>query len=192
MSEKTILALLGSPRKNGMTAAMLHHAVHRAEAKGYTVKTVDLYEKNIGFCQGCRTCIAARSCVQQDDLQQIARLMQECEIVFLAAPVYWANVPAVVKNLFDRLLGTAIGEASPLPEARLKGKKYILFTACNTPAPFSWLCGQSRMIRRNVREFFRLAGMKELAVFVCAGAAGREELPPALAGKIDRVLERKL
>ncbi len=25
----------------------------------------------------------------------------------LAAPVYWANVPASVKNLFDRLLGMA-------------------------------------------------------------------------------------
>ena len=33
----------------------------------------------------------------KDDIQEIVRLINECEIVFLAAPVYWANVPAPVK-----------------------------------------------------------------------------------------------
>ena len=105
MNKKIILAILGSPHKNGITATMLNHAVHQAEEKGYIVETINLYEKNIAFCIGCRTCIHTKNCIQKDDIQEIVRLINECEIVFLAAPVYWANVPAPVKNLFDRLLG---------------------------------------------------------------------------------------
>ena len=38
MNKKIILAILGSPHKNGITATMLNHAVHQAEEKGYIVK----------------------------------------------------------------------------------------------------------------------------------------------------------
>ena len=192
MNKKIILAILGSPHKNGITATMLNHAVHQAEGKGYIVETINLYEKNIAFCIGCRTCIHTKNCIQKDDIQEIVRLINECEIVFLAAPVYWANVPAPVKNLFDRLLGTAIGEANPLPEARLNGKKYMLFTSCNTPAPFSWIFGQSRGISRNVDEFFRLAGMKRIGKFVCSNSANRKELPHSLIRNIEKTLKAKI
>ena len=47
-------------------------------------------------------------CIQKDDMQEIVLLLHESQIVLLAAPTYWANVPAPVKNLFDRLLGTAM------------------------------------------------------------------------------------
>ena len=39
MNKKIILAILGSPHKNGITATMLNHAVHQAEEKGYIVET---------------------------------------------------------------------------------------------------------------------------------------------------------
>lgn len=192
MNKKTILAILGSPHKNGITATMLSQAIRLAEEKGYIVEVINLYEKNIAFCRGCRACIHTQCCVQKDDIQEIVRLIHECEIVFLAAPVYWANVPATVKNLFDRLLGTAIGEATPLPKARLKNKKYILFTSCNTPAPFSWLCGQSRGISRNVNEFFRLAGIKRIGKFVCTNSDNRKEVPHSLLKSIEKTLKTKI
>lgn len=64
-------------------------------------------------------------------------MLRECDTVILAAPVYWANVPAPVKNMFDRLLGVAMEETATFPKPRLSGKKYMLLTACNTPSPFS-------------------------------------------------------
>ena len=106
--------------------------------------------------------------------------------MILAAPVFWANVPAAVKNLFDRLWGTAMGETGAFPEPRLAGKRYLLLTACNTPAPFSWLFNQSRGAVSRMEEFFRTAGMKPMGKFVCAGAAGRKELPERLARRIER------
>ena len=99
---KKLLALLGSPHKDGATGTMLKYVLQEAEQQGWQITSINLYEQNIGYCNGCRTCIKTGSCVHKDDVQEISRLIRECDVVVLAAPVYWANVPAVVKNLFDR------------------------------------------------------------------------------------------
>lgn len=185
MTSKHVLAILGSPHSDGFTAAMLNHAVSCAKQAGYTVTVIRLYEKNLAFCSGCRACLDTGSCVKKDDIQEIAARMKECQVVILAAPVYWANVPAAVKNLFDRLLGTAMKETATFPKPCLTGKKYMLLTACKTPFPFSWICGQSRGAIRSMDEFFKTAGMKPLGKFVCPNTAKKDSLPKSLLQKIE-------
>lgn len=184
MKEKQALAILGSPRKDGIIASMLNRAVEAAEMAGYTVKKVDLYEKKLLYCTGCRACLQTKACVQRDDIQEIAALLEDCQTVILAAPVYWANVPAPVKNLFDRLLGTAMEETGTFPRPRLAGRNYMLLTACNTPSPFAWLCGQSRGAFRNMDEFFKTAGMKCIGRFACTNTAKRRHLPKRFEKKL--------
>lgn len=189
MNEKQALAILGSPHKNGLTAAMLDCAIEQVERKGYTVTRINLYEKNLSFCKGCRACIRIKACCQQDDIQEITALLRESQIVLLAAPVYWANVPAVVKNLFDRLLGVAMAETKTFPRPLLKGKKYMLLTSCKTPFPFSWICGQSRGAIRCMDEFFKTAGMKPIGKIVCSGTENKNKLPRQILRKIKRCLK---
>ena len=186
---KNALAILGSPHANGTTAAMLDLAIHKAEQVGYAVTKIKLYEKKISFCTGCRACMDTHICIQKDDMQEIAALLQECQLVILAAPVYWANVPAPVKNMFDRLLGTAMEETDTFPKPRLQGKKYLILTSCNTPAPFSWIFGQSRGAIRNMDEFFKTAGMKPIGKVVRANAKNKKELPKRTMKKIERCLK---
>lgn len=186
MNEKNVLAILGSPHTKGTTAAMLNHAVQEAEKAGYTVTKINLYQQKIAFCTGCRACMDTRSCIQKDDIQNITALLHKSRIVILAAPVYWANVPAPVKNLFDRLLGTAMEETSTFPKPRLQGRSYMILTSCNTPAPFSWIFRQSRGAIRSMDEFFKTAGMKPMGKIVCTNAANKKDLPKSLIRKIER------
>lgn len=186
MSAKRVLAILGSPHSDGITAAMLNHTICQAEKAGYSVSKIHLYSKNLAFCTGCRMCFVSGTCVQKDDIQEIVSAIRECEIIILAAPTYWANVPAVVKNLFDRLLGTVMEETSTFPKPRLSGKKYMLLTACNTPAPFSWIFGQSKGAIRSMDEFFKTAGMKSMGKAVCANAGKRTAIPAHVLRKITR------
>lgn len=184
---KRLLAILGSPHPDGSTAAMLACAVAAAERAGWAVDRVELYREEIGLCRGCRACIETGVCAVPDGVQRIARLLQGCDAVVLAAPTYWANLPAAVKNLFDRLLGTAMEETKTFPKPRLSPRQqYLLLTACNTPAPFDYLCGQSRGAIRAMEEFFYTAGMRRMGRVVFAGAQGRGELPPSLERKICR------
>ena len=127
--------------------------------------------------------------MQEDDVQKMSRLIRECDMVVLAAPVYWANVPAVVKNLFDRLLGVAMEETKTFPKARLsKKQKYFLLTSCNTPAPFSFLCGQSTGAIRSMKEIFKASGMKYAGKCVWAGQ-DKKALPIHIKKKIENILK---
>lgn len=74
------------------------------------------------------------------------------------------------------------------PKPRLKGKKYMILTSCNTPSPFSWIFGQSRGAIRNIDQFFKTAGMKSMGKIVCTNAVNRKELPKPLIQKIERLL----
>lgn len=187
---KKLLALLGSPHKDGATGTMLKYVVEEAERKGWQVSFVNLYEQSIGYCNGCRTCIKTGNCVQKGDVQEISRLIRACDMVVLAAPVYWANVPAVVKNLFDRLLGVAMEETKTFPKARLsKNQKYFILTSCNTPAPFSFLCGQSTGTIRGIKEFFQSSGMKYVGNCVWSGK-DKQVMPNYIKKKITRILQR--
>lgn len=186
MSQKKILAILGSPHSNGTTATMLKHSISEAEKADYNVTKINLYKMNIAYCTGCNACDNTGVCVQNDDIQEITALLKESQIVILAAPVYWANVPAPVKNLFDRLVGAAMKHTKTFPKPRLKGKKYIILTSCHTPAPFSWIFGQSRGAIRNIDEFFKTAGMKPLGKIVYANPSDKTDLPRSVIRKINR------
>ena len=187
---KKLLALLGSPHKDGATGTMLKYVLQEAEQQGWQITSINLYEQNIGYCNGCRTCIKTGNCVHKDDVQEISRLIRECDVVVLAAPVYWANVPAVVKNLFDRLLGVVMEETKTFPKARLsKNQKYFLITACNTPAPFSFLYGQSAGAIRSMKEFFKTSGMKYVGKCVWTGQ-DKQVMPIRFEKKITKILNR--
>lgn len=190
MAERRLLAILGGPRRHGITGQMFDWAVEAALIQGWHVDSVVLYEKQIGFCRGCRACVHTEICVHKDDVQEIAELMKRCDMVVLAAPVYWANVPAAVKNLFDRLMGTAMGEKGAIPVPRLSGKRYVLLTACNTPFPFAWLCGQSRGITHVVHEFFKTAGVRCAGRFVCTGALKKKAPSPKLKQKLEYIFSK--
>lgn len=186
---KKVIAIQGSPRSSGVTAKMLDCAVKSAEAVGCKVTRINLNEANLAYCMGCRACLDSHKCVQKDDIHKIAELIKESDLVVLAAPVYWANVPAVVKNLFDRMLVYSMQETKTFPKPLLSGRKYMLLTACSTPAPFSWIFGQSRGALRCMDEYFKTAGMKPIGRFVCSNTAKSSELPDRMKRKIEKRLE---
>lgn len=185
---KKILAILGSPHTEGTTAAMLECAVCRAEKSGYSVTKINLFEKNIAFCKGCEACYKTENCIINDDMKEITEQLRQCGTVILAAPVYWANVPAPVKNMLDRLLGAAMEKTKTFPKPRLKGRNYIILTSCHTPSPFSWIFGQSRGLIRNIDEVFKTAGMKPAGKIVFSGAKNNKELPKRTVRKIERCI----
>ncbi|WP_310602274.1 flavodoxin family protein [Anaerosporobacter sp.] len=193
MSSKRILAILGSPHLTGATATMLDYTLKDAVKNGWKVDRINLYERQIALCNGCRTCIRTGRCVQNDDISEIAMLLKHCDVVILAAPTYWANVPAAVKNMFDRLLGVALKETDTFPKARLSKKQtYILLTACNTPFPFSTLFRQSSGAIHSMNEFFKTAGMKSSGKFTWTNTKKRTELPEHLKRKLKKCLIRTL
>lgn len=186
---KRLLAILGSPYSGGRCAAMLDCAVQAAKDKGWKVDVLWLYQMKLDYCTGCRACMRAGHCIKNDGIREIEELIKDCDVVALAAPTYWANVPAAVKNLFDRLYGTAMEETGRFPKPRLRrGQRYLLLTACSTPAPFASLFGQSRGAFRSMNEFFRTSGMQCLGRIAWTGVPGGM-IPGRITRKIDQFIQ---
>lgn len=105
---KTI-SFLGSPRRNGNTAALLNRVLDgiyhddKTTREGY----IFLHEKNIKPCNGCNACKTEKNgmCIVKDDMQEIYKRIGKAELIILASPIYWWSVTAQMKLMIDRLYG---------------------------------------------------------------------------------------
>lgn len=187
--EKKVIGILGSPRKEGNVANALNTILESCKSKGYSTSLINLYDYNIQYCRGCMVCRSEGYCVIKDDLNDLAKQIVSSDVIILGAPTYWANVPAIVKNLFDRMtcyvMEDVIG-GFPKP-LHSKSKGYVLITACNTPFPFSYLCKQSEGAIRAMDEFFRTSGMKKKGVITISNTRVKECTPKAVLEKAKKI-----
>lgn len=143
--KKKVLGILGSPESKGNVAILLERVLKESKENGNEVKQINLYDMKMEFCRGCMVCRSKGSCVIKDDLDNLAKEILTSDVVVLAAPTYGANVPAIVKNMFDRMTGKVIKtEKGKAPKPLLtKDKKYVLITACTAPFPINIIGGIS-------------------------------------------------
>ena len=102
-----VLILMGSPRKEGNTAALLQPFCEELELRTAEVNTVWVYDREIRPCLACRGCQkdwTQFSCVQQDDMAEIADRILACDLLVLATPIYSWYCTAPLKALLDRLV----------------------------------------------------------------------------------------
>lgn len=185
-AKKKMLVILASPRRHGNIANMLEFAIEQGELNGYDLEYVNLYEKNIAFCNGCMACRKTGACIVNDDICEIRESLKSCELLIVGCPTYFANVTAPLKNMFDRLVATLMddnGGKFPKPKL-LKSQKYILFTTCNTPFPFDRLSRQSTGCLRAMKEALHISGMTCAGKVIFAGTKGKSELPQSVQIKI--------
>jgi len=99
-----ILGFQGSPRKKGNTNYLLSVFMNEAENLGAQTHIIEVAEKNIVPCIGCGYCEKKGFCITKDDdmTNEIYPLLREADVVVLAAPIYFYNVPSQLKAPIDR------------------------------------------------------------------------------------------
>lgn len=100
-----ILAICGSPRKNGTTNSVLK-AVLEGTGRHYEVLWPAFMK--IGHCVGCLKCkkVTPGKCWQDDDMSMAIEKMFEAKSLIIASPTYFGNVPGPLKNFIDRSIPT--------------------------------------------------------------------------------------
>lgn len=167
---KKLLILQASPRKDGNLYQMAEELSEKYKSEGFDVETIDVCSLQFHDCTGCMKCRSTHECVFKDDATEVGKKIQNADIIAVAAPVWWANLPGHLKSLFDRNVYIFMGESKKgLPLPLLKGKKGILLTACTTPFPFSLLCGQTQGLKRALNEIFKTGGIKLTKVIARTG-----------------------
>jgi len=102
LSKIALLALLGSPRRNGNTETLLDAAIYGAREAGANIEKINLDELNIQPCRECYTCSKNGHCVIEDDLQPIYEKIIGSNRIIMATPIFFMGFSAQLKLVIDR------------------------------------------------------------------------------------------
>jgi len=102
MSDVNIVALYGSPRKDGNTEILLDAFLKGAEKEGATADRIYIKNFSISPCRECLACFNDGRCVIPDDMQKIYPRLLAANIVVLSSPIFFYGVTGWSKSLIDR------------------------------------------------------------------------------------------
>jgi multimeric flavodoxin WrbA len=100
-----VVAFNGSPRKEGNTAILLHHALKALEAHGLETELVNITGKPLRGCTACLKCAERqdkRCSVKNDIINECIEKMLAADGIILGSPTYFSDVTAELKALIDR------------------------------------------------------------------------------------------
>jgi multimeric flavodoxin WrbA len=99
-----VLAISGSARKDGNTAAAVRQVFEVLEAEGIETEMIQLSGKKIHGCIACYKCFENKDkrCAVKDDVNDCIQKMIEADGIILASPTYFADVTSEIKALMDR------------------------------------------------------------------------------------------
>lgn len=105
-----VIAINGSPRKNGNTSQALKVMADELEQQGIEVETIQIGQLNIHGCIGCGYCWTSEEnhCVFKDDIvNETAKKMRKADGFILASPTYYAGIAGTMKSFLDRVFYTS-------------------------------------------------------------------------------------
>lgn len=99
-----ILGIQGSPRAKGNTEWMLESFMEEAFHFGKSHEVLIPSKMDIKPCRGCRLCEEKGYCaIDNDDMTRVVYpLLRKADLVVMASPVFFYNVPSQLKALIDR------------------------------------------------------------------------------------------
>lgn len=164
---KKIIALNGSPRANGVTAALVDEVLKAAGEQGAEVKSFHLNDMNIKGCQSCYACKAEGRCILPDDMQQLYSEIAGADGIVFATPVYMWQITAQLKLAVDRLYPfLKLDHSSYLTP----GKKVLLAFTQGRPDPATF---QSYF--EHFGEMLSFLGFGEYKILVAGGTRKPED-----------------
>jgi len=97
-----IIAIYGSPRRDGNSAELLKQAVAGARQEGAHVEEVFLRDFKISPCLEIYNCIKTGECAIRDDFPEILAKLEASKGIMLASPIFFYTVSAHTKIFMDR------------------------------------------------------------------------------------------
>ena len=144
-----ILLINGSPKAKRSNSLKLAHSFvegykSQQESQGTTVEIEELEVASLklGPCKGCFACWNATpgECVIKDDMAAVIQKEVAADLIVWSFPLYYFNVPGLLKNLIDRQLPMSqpfmaertdgYGNGTHTARYDMSGKKHVLISTC--------------------------------------------------------------
>jgi multimeric flavodoxin WrbA len=100
-----VVAINGSPRKDGNTGILLQKALAPLAASGWETEFIQLGAKKIKGCIACYKCFEKKdhTCAMKNDIfNDVFEKILRADAIILGTPTYFTDVSAELKALIDR------------------------------------------------------------------------------------------
>ncbi len=100
-----ILAINGSPRKDGNTFHLINMVFEELQNEGIETEFYQLGGKKLHGCTACMKCAVAknkRCSIEDDEINEVIEKMIAADGIILGSPTYFSNVSTEIKALIDR------------------------------------------------------------------------------------------
>ncbi len=120
---KTILGIIGSPRRKGNTEVLVSRILDGAYSVGAKTEIISLGELRISECNGCHVCWKGKhTCSKNDDMKDLYPRIIESDIIIFGTPVYWYGPTAIMKCFMDRF----VYFNCPINRDKIRGKTGVI------------------------------------------------------------------
>ena len=100
-----VIAINGSPRKNGNTSILIQTVFEELKTQGIDTEEINVGTKTFRGCMACMKCaenLDGHCVIKTDNLNDIIDKMREADGIILGSPVYCANLSGQMKVFMDR------------------------------------------------------------------------------------------
>ena len=144
-----ILLINGSPKGKRSNSLKLAYSFIEGFKNGCTddeesisIDELHVASMEIAACKGCFACWQKTPgvCCIKDDMQTVIGKLIEADLILWSFPLYYFNVPGILKNLIDRQLPMSLpfmsskqdGYGSGSHDSRydMEGKRHVLISTC--------------------------------------------------------------
>jgi multimeric flavodoxin WrbA len=98
----TLLAVSGSPRKEGNTELLINAALDPFIKEGHCVQKFFMSGKSVAPCRACEAGAEDGICIIDDDYQEFQEQLFRCDAMIVGSPVYNRNITGQLQSLFNR------------------------------------------------------------------------------------------
>lgn len=132
--EIQVIALLGSPHRNGNTEQFLDRFLEGARDAGGVSDKVILSRLSYGSCKGCNACHKTGVCVMTDDIPDLYERILAADCFIATSPIYTMGITTELKAFIDRahylwVRHYKLGDHTISQEMKRNRRGYFLSTA---------------------------------------------------------------
>jgi multimeric flavodoxin WrbA len=110
-----VVAINGSPNKNGNTACSLQVVGGRLKSNGIDFEVIHIGHKAIHGCIGCGQCRVKKdgTCgIKNDELNEHIPVLRAADGIILASPVHFSGIAGTMKCFLDRLFYVSLSNGN--------------------------------------------------------------------------------
>ena len=110
MKTMKVLLINGSPRPRGCTYTALNEVAKTLEQEGIETEIIQVGQKDIRGCIGCRQCKTNGQYVFDDEVNIVAKKFDESDGIVIGSPVYYASANGTLISFLDRLFYSTLAD----------------------------------------------------------------------------------